>query len=248
MSNTEEKTSKEISVVQDKLPVPNDTLSLIKEMALNPNVDADKLEKLTNLHLRLLDRDNEDAYNKSMLELRPKLPFIKKNGSIDYGKGNKPIKYANLDDIIKEIEPIYQSHGFFVEYDKVGDDWIGICKHESGGKVIKHYPAPPDKSGGKSEIQGMGSAFTYAQKGLLKMIFALKFEGEDDDGMGGAIDEAQSVNIKKLLKETGADVKGFLKWIGAANVEEISFKNYRKAVNQLEKKKQQKDAKNANIS
>jgi ERF superfamily protein len=213
--------------------VPSDTLSLIKEMALNPNVDADKLEKLTNLHLRLLDRDHEDAYNKAMLKLRPELPTIKKNGSIDYGKG-KPIKYATIDDIQKEIEPIYQKHGFFVEFDKAGDDWVGICKHEAGHKVIKHYPAPADMSGGKNSIQGLGSAFSYAQRGLFKMIFNLKFEGEDDDGAGGPISEEQAIEIKDMLKSTGMNVEKFLKSVKAASVDEIKTCDHARALNSLQ--------------
>lgn len=231
---------KEIAIQETSLPVaipPSDTLQLIREMALNPEVDADKLEKLTNLHLRLQDRDREDAYNAAMLRLRPKLPTIKKNGEIDYGKAGKTIKYAKHEDIQKEIEPIYQGEGFFVEYDKTPEGvWMGICKHEAGHKEIKHYDAPVDGSGGKNPIQGMGSTFSYVQRGLLKMIFNLKFTEEDDDGSGGPITHEQAVEIDEYIKKVEMNKERFLKKLKVEDVRDIKTRDYDRALNSLKAK------------
>ena len=67
--------------------------------------------------------------------------------------------------------------------------------------------------------------------------------GDDDDGNGGRIDEAQAQTILDLIKEAKVGPK-FLKYMKAQSVEEvgsleaavatIAARDYRKAVNTLE--------------
>lgn len=215
-------------------------LSMIREMITNPDVKATNLLVAQDMYYKDLDRQNEGLYNQAMLRLRPQLPVIRKNGVIDYGKGKKPIKYARHEDIEREIEPLYQAEGFFLEYDQKDGAFIGICKHEAGHKVVKSITLSRDDSGGKNPIQGTVSSLSYAQRALLRMIFNLKFEGDDDDGRVGGmtvISEHLIANIEKLLIETNSDKVAFLRHIEQTDIANIQMKDYQGILSMLLAKK-----------
>lgn len=228
-------------------------LSMIREMITNPDINVANLQSAQEMYYREMDRQTERLYNEAMLRLRPQLPRIKKHGEIDYGKGKKAIKYAFYEDIEKEIEPLYQAEGFFIEYDHRGGEYYGICKHSAGHKVEKHITLPRDDSGGKNPVQGTKSSFKYAQRALLEMIFNLKFEGEDDDGNRAGmkfIDDAGIQQINALIEETKTNRDGFLQnYFGVAHPANILMKDKDRAINLLMgKKAKMQGAQNGNNS
>jgi hypothetical protein len=103
-------------------------------------------------------------------------------------------------------------------------------------------PAPPDTSSGKSNVQAIGSTNTFLRRYVACNIFNIVVVGDDDDGNGGMIDEAQSETIVELIKKAKVGPK-FLKYMRAQSVEEagslesavatIAARDYRKAVSTL---------------
>ena len=74
------------------------------------------------------------------------------------------------------------------------------------------------------------------------MLLNLVFEGEDDDGRGAGkvpIADDHAAEIKRLLEATGSDVSQFLRWIGAASVDEMDEGDYERAVAALKRKQTQ---------
>jgi hypothetical protein len=62
--------------------------------------------------------------------------------------------------------------------------------------VVGHFEdsfmaAPMDTSGGKSNVQGVGSTNSYLRSYIACNIFNIMVVGDDDNGNGGTIDEAQ---------------------------------------------------------
>ena len=118
-------------------------------------------------------------------------------------------------------------------------------------------PAPLDTSGGKSTVQGVGSANSYLRRYIACNIFNIVVVGEDDDGDGGTIDEAQTMTLLDLIKRAKVGPK-FLKYMRAQSIEEagsleaavatIASRDYRKAITALEEQIAKAEANHASPS
>src|SRR5438309_638285 len=113
-------------------------------------------------------------------------------------------------------------------------------KHLPGGHYEDSFmPAPPDTSGGKSNVQAVGSTNSFLRRYVVCNIFNIVVVGDDDDGAGGTIDEAQTKTIVDLIKKAKVGPK-FLKYMKAQSIEEagsletavatIAARDYRKAI------------------
>jgi hypothetical protein len=118
-------------------------------------------------------------------------------------------------------------------------------------------PAPLDTTGGKSNVQSVGSTNSFLRRYVACNIFNIVVVGDDDDGAGGTIDEAQTKRILNLHKKAKVGPK-FLKYMKAQSVEEagsleaavatIAARDYRKAISTLEEHIAKAEACHANLS
>ena len=118
-------------------------------------------------------------------------------------------------------------------------------------------PAPPDTTGGKSNVQAVGSTNSFLRRYVACNIFNIVVVDDDDDGNGGTIDEAQAKTIVDLIKKAKVGPK-FLKYMRAQSVEEvgsleaavatIAARDYRKAVSTLEEQIAKAEAGHAPLS
>jgi hypothetical protein len=118
-------------------------------------------------------------------------------------------------------------------------------------------PAPPDTTGGKSNVQAVGSTNSFLRRYVACNIFNIVVVGDDDDGNGGTIDEAQAKTILELIKKAKVGPK-FLKYMRAQSVDEagsleaavatITARDYRKAVSTLEEQIAKAEAGHAHLS
>jgi len=184
--------------------IPNQEVSVLNTLqtALEKGVDADSLEKILNMQERILDRQAEQSYSMAMVEAQSKMPVIEKNCT------NKHIgsKYADVSQIIKQITPIYTNEGFALSFaegtpTKEGDIRVTCDVMHSQGHS-KHYfvdmplvVAGIDGNRNMTETHGTGSAFTYGQRYLTKLIFNLN-TGDDDDGNSAGGDTRSVTEIE----------------------------------------------------
>jgi hypothetical protein len=238
---------------------PSTVLALIERVALDPRADVEKLERMMGMYERLKAKEAELAYNAAKGRILKKLAGIKivKNTSVLYeiekGKPQKAtyeaFKYAPLEEIDKHLRPLLAGEDMDLSYSaepREGGDILirGRLKHLPGG----HYedslmPAPPDTTGGKSNVQAVGSTNSFLRRYVACNIFNIVVVGDDDDGTGGTIDEAQTKTILELIKKAKVGPK-FLKYMKAPSVEEagsleaaiatIAARDYRKAISTLE--------------
>ena len=127
----------------------------------------------------------------------------------------------------------------------------------SGHFEDSFLPAPPDTSGGKSTVQGVGSTNSYLRRYIACNIFNIVVVGDDDDGTGGTLDEVQTNMIVDLIKKAKVGPK-FLKYMRAQSVEDagsletavatIAARDYRKAASTLEEQIAKAEAGRADLS
>jgi len=88
--------------------------------------------------------------------------------------------------------------------------------------------------------KGPGGAISYAMKYALLKVFNIE-TGESEESRHDQkpeyINDDQATQIANLITESNSDRIKFLKYIGATSIEKITQKNYQKAVDALEAKK-----------
>lgn len=224
-------------------------LSLIEKLALDPNVDPEKISAILDIQERMIAKRAESEFNEAFLRLRGKLPIIKKGDIVAYenkktGKMEEAFKFAKWEKVQAIIDDIIASEGFDLTFDSTvhpnGTAVVAIL-HHSGGHTRRTStpPIPIDSGGGKNNVQGVGSSMSYGQRYATKFALNLRFEDDDDANLAGIkFIDAESVKmIENLLTETKADRNRFLQFMKAAGVENIQVKDLPKAVNALMSKK-----------
>jgi ERF superfamily protein len=252
---------------------PSTVMALIERVALDPGAGVEKLERLAAMYERLKAREAELAFNAAKGRILKKLAGIRivKNQpvlpEIDNGKPRKGVfeafKYAPLEEIDKHLRPLLAEEEMDLSYSDEPCEGGGILirgrlKHLPSGHYEDSFmPAPPDTTGGKSNVQAIGSTNSFLRRYVACNIFNIVVVGDDDDGTGGTIDEAQAKTIVALIKKAKVGPK-FLKYMRAQSVEEagsleaavatIAARDYRKAVSTLEEQITKAGAGHAHLS
>jgi hypothetical protein len=247
-------------------------LGLIERVALDPGADAEKLERMMAMYETLKAKEAEFAYNAAKGRILKKLAGIKilKNrsalneisGAMPQKRSPEPFKYAPLEEIDKHLRPLLAEEGMDLSYsDEPAEGGAirirGRLKHLPGGYYEDSFmSAPPDTTGGKSNVQAVGSTNSYLRRYVACNIFNVVVVGDDDDGNGGTIDEAQFKTILALIKKAKVGPK-FLKYMKVQSVEEagslkaavatIAARDYRKAVSTLEEQIAKAEASRADL-
>jgi ERF superfamily len=172
---------------------------------------------------------------------------------MDKGKPQKgsyaAFKYAPLEEIDKHLRPLLAEDDMDLSYSDEPQEGgciliRGRLRHLPGDHYEDSFmSAPLDTSGGKSEVQAVGSTNSFLRRYVACNIFNIVVVGDDDDGTGGTIDEAQTKTILALIQKAKAGPK-FLKYMKAQSIEEagsleaavatIDARDYRKAISALE--------------
>jgi hypothetical protein len=193
------------------LPVER-VLQAIISAASDPGVDVAKMRELLGLQKELMAMQAEQQFNEAFSRLSRQLPRIKKDGSVEY-KGQKAFNFATWENIDRTIRPVLEAEGFTLSFDtspRQGEGGgiivTGTLLHIGGHKRTASIPLALDSSGGKNNIQGMGSTFSYGKRYTATALLNIVTEGEDDDGHRGGqsfITDAEADDLRALAKEIG---------------------------------------------
>ena len=199
----------------------------VLENGLNKGLDADSLEKILSMQERVLDRQAEQAFNAAFVIVQQNMPIIEKGRENTHTRS----QYADMEDILKVAPKVYNAEGFSLSYgtaDSPLSDHVRVTAnlmHTGGHKKLYHADIPLDMTGtggsvNKTKTHGTGSAITYGQRYLIKLIFNLN-TGDDDDGnaAGGDTRSAKDIenewiermNILKTLIPTIFQIKEALR-------------------------------------
>jgi hypothetical protein len=248
-------------------------LALTEKLALDPGADVAKLGRVIAIYERLRAKEAELAFNAAKGRILNKLARVRilKNRSASceiedgklQGRSHEAFKYAPLEEIDKRLRPLLVEEVMDLSYSSEPQAGGGILirgrlKHLPSGHFEDSFmPAPPDTSGGKSTVQAVGSTNSYLRRYIACNIFNIVVAGDDDDGIGGPLDEVQANTIVELIKKAKVGPK-FLKYMRAQSIEEagsletavatIAARDYRKAVSTLEEQSAKAEASRADLS
>lgn len=160
-------------------------ISMIERVAMSPDVDVEKMERMLDMQERILNRNAMTAFNAAMAKMQSDMPIIDRNSAIAVN-GSVRSKFASFDHIMKIVRPILQQYGFAVSFRTGSDAQIitvtGVLMHKEGHREETSMSLPVDSSGSKNAVQAIGSSTSYAKRYVLCALLNIATGDEDDDG------------------------------------------------------------------
>jgi hypothetical protein len=164
-------------------------MSFIERAAINPDFDVQKFGELLRMQREMEHDQARRAFNQAMAITQADMPPVVRSATNKH-LGNK---YAKLEDVDREMRPIYTAHGFSVRFGSAPapEGYIRITctvAHASGYFEENYLDAPTNtvgSQGGRTAttgVQAVGSAVTYLRRYLLGMVFNIVLADDDDDG------------------------------------------------------------------
>lgn len=167
-------------------------ITMIERVALNENVDIDKMERLLAMQTQVFEKQAEVAFNQAMADVQAEGVKIKRNQRNEQTKS----AYANLEAISDKLKPVITDHGFSLSF---GTDRSPIeemlritclISHKAGHSRSVFVDLPIDMAGmagktNKTRMHGIGSTMSYGRRYLTLLIFDVAVTNEDDDGLRG---------------------------------------------------------------
>jgi len=196
-------------LVQETNIVPMNTPNDMLMVAVKQGSDPDVIAKF----MDLVERHNSGlaikAFNVAMMEFKKVCPIIKKDAKVKFG--TTQYKHSSLEEIDNTIKDILHRFGLSYRYKNIyegeREGLECIITHVDGHSESTPLFAPADASGGKNDIQAIGSRNTYLQRYSLIAALGLVTADEDDDGVNsGEIPYFKLVKHNEALRENLAVV------------------------------------------
>ncbi|MDW0069306.1 ERF family protein [Clostridioides difficile] len=128
----------------------------------------------------LKESDSQIEITKALIAFHLDIESIPKDNTNPFFRS----KYANLDTILKAVNPLLAKHDLILmqSAEDAGNDKVYIktkLKHSSGEYIESN--SAPFKPAKTNDIQARGALETYLRRYAVQSVLALSFE-EDDDG------------------------------------------------------------------
>lgn len=206
--------------------------AMVQKGVTSENVLA--MEQLVKLKERMDDREAERQFNAAFVALQAEMPKVQAtrevHNSAEKGGGIRYL-FAAFEDIMEQVAPLLQKHGFAVSFtnETAEGRMIKLCtlSHVGGHSRTNKFSVRIGKGPpGCSESQADGSAASYAKRFALCDILNITIRGMDDDARveGTAISKEQSAGIQQrveaLLIQEKIDQNFIKKLLAFAGVEE----------------------------
>lgn len=221
-------------------------LQAVGSLAVNPDVDVDKVERLMQIQEKLQAKENEDSFNRVMAEVQSKIGTVLKNKLNKQTNSN----YADLQAIVTTVKPIYTSAGMALSFNTIPTEDQSfvrvVCYVTAEGHTRTYeYDSPITDKGIAGKVMmttqhARGSAISYGRRYLVCLIFNIATD--DDDGNSYLsnveyITEEEEANLIALIEEVGADKAKFLKVLRIDEYGQLPKSKLQGAIKRLEERR-----------
>lgn len=183
-------------------------VAMIERIACDPSVDIEKMDRLLAMKERMLATAAQQAFNAALSLAQAEMDPVVADSRNDQTR-SKYASYAALD---RAVRPVYTRHGFGISFDT--EDAPGelqarvVCDvcHRDGHTRRYRIDMPVDGKGAKggdvmTRTHAMGSGVSYGMRYLLKMIFNLAIDKDDDGNAAGRTAKSPDRLPKKDSRE-----------------------------------------------
>lgn len=238
----------ELVEVQAEPQSSGNMVAMMERMALNPNVDVAKLEKLYELAERVNSRKAETEFQSAMAIVQSDCKQV----ATDANNPQTRSRYASYAAIDAVLRPVYSAQGFAVSFDTepASPEMITMIlrlMHRGGHCQTYRITMPADGKGAKggdvmTKTHATGAAMSYGMRYLLKMAFNVAVGEYDNDGNDevALVNQDQAATLEALIQDVGANKAQFLKYLKVESIEKIPEASYASAVSALNAKRKAK--------
>lgn len=157
-------------------------------VAVERGVDADTMEKLVNLQLRVMEKNAEMAFNRAFQDFQAECPSVSKNRTAkipmkgDTGK-SWGYDFADLNHIAAVVRPHLKKHGFSFTFDTDGAGAFRChLHHVEGHSRTASVTLPAYKAAQINDLQSEGVRNSYGRRYALLSVLGITTGDEDADG------------------------------------------------------------------
>jgi hypothetical protein len=210
-------------------------LASFHSLALEPTMDAAKLEQLIAADERRQFREAGRAFAVDFAGMAGELPVIDERGEIRFGD-QVVATYALWEDLNEAIRPVLQRWGFALTFavESQGEavKVSATLLHRSGHLQSTSMILPPDMGGDRNRIQAIGSAVSYAKRYTACALLNLTSRGEDDDGAATnvLISQDQLIELECELLRTRANKLRLLDYLGVSSLSALPADRFSEAM------------------
>jgi hypothetical protein len=175
-------------------------LSMIERVALDPNSDVEKLEKMLDMQERVLDRNARMDFDSALPLMQAELPEVEK-----LAQGHNS-NYAKFEHILAAIKPFLLAHGFSITH-RVNSEGntvkiTGVLSHRSGHREETTLELPIDTSGNKNDVQAVASSTEYGRRYTMNSLIGIATKDADKDGGTGGDKEPDCTDWISKIEES----------------------------------------------
>lgn len=182
-------------------------LQIIQQVAMSPDADIDKMERLMVMHQNMQALQAKQKYDEALAEMQEELPVIGERGGIKDRNGRVQSTYALWEDINEMIRPVLARHGFAISFrtprNERGIEVEGVLSHRAGHREMTSLVLPADTSGSKNGVQAVASSVSYGKRYTAGALLNFTTTGEDDDGNAAVltprVTSVQAAQLASLL-------------------------------------------------
>lgn len=170
-------------------------------LAVDKNLDIDKLEKLMMMKERWDAAQAKKSFLTALTNFQEQCPDLRKSKRVEFETrtGTTSYNFAPLGDIDRQIKKLMKDNGLSKQW-KVKDEGgkikvTCIISHVDGHSEETEMEAEADMSGAKNPIQGKGSTIAYLERYTLQGALGLTTVDQDIDG------RLPEMDVDKLHKQ-----------------------------------------------
>jgi len=190
------------------------------------------VKELVGLYRDMQKDDAAKGFAVAFVALQSEMPRVQATAIIPTTDGTVRSRFAPYEEIMRQVAPLLQKHGFTVTFtmDFREGRLIQTCTlqhiggHEKSNSFAVRIGSGPPKS---SETQADGAAATYAKRYALCSALNIVVDVDTDArAEGETISQEQAMELSRRVTETISDVQKFLKFAGAGSFARISRSKY----------------------
>jgi hypothetical protein len=209
----------------------NALMAIVDNAMSNPNVDIEKMNSILDMQERIMNKNAEVSFNKSMVGAISAIPSFEKSTS------GHNYKYATFEQINKVVKPILKEHDLFVTFltDFQSDNFVLVTAeitHKDGYSKKTSMRFPFDTSGSKNQVQAVASAISYGKRYMQNALLNITTHGEDDDGFATekTIGAKEIERLNAGITKSGISLAEYNKAMSVTSLGEIKHVDFAEAI------------------
>lgn len=230
--------TQELSVARaEPMPVARQIPSALEmiQSVIERGVTSENVAALRELVALKRDMDADNAakeYAAAFVALQGETLRVQATRGVPGRDGTIRFKFAPFEEIMREVGPKLKEHGFTVTFSTEFSEGrlvmactlMHVGGHSKTNKfAVRVGSGPPNAS----ECQADGAANTYAKRFALCNALNIQIDHDTDArAEGGTISGGQASDLRRRVRECGADEQAFLKFAGCQDFEDIVEAKY----------------------